>query len=172
MSHLKPPIGDADHLQGPRNAPVSIVEFGDFECPSCGDAYPQLKTVQQIMGDRLCFVFRHFPLSQLHPHAERAAEFSEAAATVGSFWEIHDMLFENQNALDDRSLIRYAERLGIKRTLVDAALNGEFSMRVHEDFASGVRSGVNGTPTFFINGRRHDGRWDANTLLDAVKFLH
>src|SRR5437868_4662937 len=105
MSQLKPPIGPADHAQGPRDAPVTLVEYGDFQCPYCGQAHPEIQAVQQAMGDALCFVFRHFPLSQAHPHAERAAEFAEAAATIDRFWEMHDLLFENQDALDDRSLV-------------------------------------------------------------------
>jgi protein-disulfide isomerase len=150
------------------DAPVVLVEYGDFECPYCGDAYPELKAVQQAMGDGLCFVFRHFPLNQSHPHAQRAAEFAEAAATVGRFWEMHDLLFENQQALGDRSLTLYAERLGMDRKLIEAALSGEFAARVRQDFRSGVRSGVNGTPSLFINGERYEGARDPETLVQLL----
>jgi protein-disulfide isomerase len=161
-------VSDADHAQGPRDARIVLVEYGDFECPYCGEAYPQLKAVQEAMGDALCFVFRHFPLSQAHPHAERAAEFAEAAATIGRFWEMHDLLYENQKALDDRSLASYAAGLGCDRALIESALRGEFAERVHRDFTGGVRSGVNGTPCLFINGQRYEGPWDAESLLDLL----
>ena len=169
MSELKPPVGPDDHTQGPLDAPIVLVEYGDYECPYCGEAYPELKAVQKAMGDSLCFVFRNFPLSQAHPHAARAAEFAEAAATIGRFWEMHDMLYENQSALDDRSLIVYATELGFDQALIESALRGDFSTRVRRDFASGVRSGVNGTPSLFVNGRRYDGPRDADSLIDLFE---
>ena len=169
MSELKPPVGPDDHTQGPLDAPIVLVEYGDYECPYCGEAYPELKAVQKAMGDSLCFVFRNFPLSQAHPHAARAAEFAEAAATIGRFWEMHDMLYENQSALDDRSLIVYATQLGFDQALIESALRGDFSSRVRRDFASGVRSGVNGTPSLFVNGRRYDGPRDADSLIDLFE---
>jgi len=169
MSELKPPVGPDDHTQGPLGAPIVLVEYGDYECPYCGEAYPELKAVQKAMGDSLCFVFRNFPLSQAHPHAARAAEFAEAAATIGRFWEMHDMLYENQSALDDRSLIVYATQLGFDQALIESALRGDFSTRVRRDFASGVRSGVNGTPSLFVNGRRYDGPRDADSLIDLFE---
>jgi protein-disulfide isomerase len=161
-------VSDADHAQGPRDARIVLVEYGDFECPYCGEAYPQLKAVQEAMGDALCFVFRHFPLSQAHPHAEHAAEFAEAAATIGRFWEMHDLLYENQQALDDPSLASYAAGLGCDRALIESALRGEFAARVRGDFTGGVRSGVNGTPCLFINGQRYEGSWDAESLLGVL----
>jgi len=169
MSRLKPEVGVSDHRQGSLEARVVLVEYGDFECPYCGAAYPQLKAVQEAMGETLCFVFRHFPLSQAHPHAQRAAEFAEAAATIGRFWEMHDLLFENQRALDDGSLAARAIALGGAQALIESALRGDFTARVREDFASGVRSGVNGTPGLFINGQRYDGRWGAATLIRVLK---
>jgi len=169
MSELKPPVGPDDHTQGPLDAPIVLVEYGDYECPYCGEAYSELKAVQKAMGDSLCFVFRNFPLSQAHPHAARAAEFAEAAATIGRFWEMHDMLYENQSALDDRSLIVYATQLGFDQALIESALRGDFSTRVRRDFASGVRSGVNGTPSLFVNGRRYDGPRDADSLIDLFE---
>jgi len=169
MSELKALVGPDDHTQGPLDAPIVLVEYGDYECPYCGEAYPELKAVQKAMGDSLCFVFRNFPLSQAHPHAARAAEFAEAAATIGRFWEMHDMLYENQSALDDRSLIVYATQLGFDQALIESALRGDFSTRVRRDFASGVRSGVNGTPSLFVNGRRYDGPRDADSLIDLFE---
>lgn len=166
MSQLKPAVGPADHAQGPLDAPVVLVEYGDYECPYCGEAYPELKEVQETLGDSICFVFRNFPLGNMHPHAERAAEFAEAAATIGRFWEMHDMLFENQQALDDRSLVDYAARVGFDADLVQAVLRGDFAERVRNDFNSGMRSGVNGTPSLFINGQRHDGPRDARSLIE------
>ena len=169
MSQLRPPVSEADHAQGRRDAPIVLVEYGDFECPYCGAAHPQLKAVQEAMGDALCFVFRHFPLGQAHPHAQRAAEFAEAAATIGRFWEMHDLLYEHQHALDDLSLVRYAAALGCDAALIESALRGDFAAKVRADFASGVRSGVNGTPCIFINGQRFEGAWDAESLIELLR---
>jgi protein-disulfide isomerase len=171
MSQLKPPAGPDDHHQGPLDARIVLVEYGDYECPYCGDAYPELKAVQKAMGDALCFVFRNFPLSNAHPHAERAAEFAEAAATVNRFWEMHDLLYENQDALDDRSLVGYGTRLGLGEALIQSALDGAFAARIRRDFEGGVRSGVNGTPSLFINGQRYDGPRDANSLITVLTRL-
>lgn len=169
MTQLKPAVGTDDHIQGSTHAPITLVEYGDYQCPYCGEAYPVLKAVQAEMGDALAFVFRNFPLSNMHPHAERAAEFAEAAATIDRFWEMHDILYENQDALDERSLIGYAVRLGFNKALIDSALHGDFAARVRKDFASGVRSGVNGTPTLFVNGQRYDGPRDADSLIGLFR---
>lgn len=168
---LRIPVGADDHVQGPLDAPIVLVEYGDFQCPYCGEAYPELKAVQAEMGDSLCFVFRHFPLVNAHPHAERAAEFAEAAGTLGRFWEMHDVLYENQSALDDRSLVGYASELGFDRALIESALRGDYAARVRRDFDGGVRSGVNGTPCLFINGRRYDGPRDAQTLVALMRSM-
>ena len=161
MSQLARPVGPGDHVQGPQDAPVTLVEYGDFECPHCGRAHPILTEIRRRMGDRLRFVYRHFPLTQAHPHAEHAAEMAEAAGERGKFWEMHDTLFENQSALDDADLIAYAAALDIDVTWAASVLAEDaFVERVRRDFMSGVRSGVNGTPTFFINGVRDDsGTW-------------
>jgi protein-disulfide isomerase len=152
------------------DAPLTLVEYGDFECPHCGAAHPMVKEIRQQLGDSLRFVFRQFPLTQIHPHAEHAAEASESAAAWDAFWEMHDILFEHQDALADRDLIRYAAAIGIDAQQVAADLAaGTWEERVRRDFLSGVRSGVNGTPTFFINGMRHDGRLDAQNLLAALR---
>jgi len=168
MSGLVLPVGPRDHIQGPADAPVTLVEYGDFECPHCGAAYPIVKGIQRSMGEDLRFVYRHFPLTRVHEHAEHAAEISEAAAQHGKFWPMHDLLFENQDALEDDDLVGYAEHLGIDPEWAAAALaDGRFEPRVREDFSSGVRSGVNGTPTFFINGQRYDGPLDL--LLETLR---
>ena len=167
---LAPPVGERDHVQGPAEAPVTLVEYGDFECPYCGAAHLILKKVQQVMGDQLRFVFRHFPLTQIHPHAEGAAEASEAADAQGQFWEMHDLLFANQRALDPLPLTEYAEELGLDKHRFVRELEGHvYHDRVREDLMSGVRSGVNGTPAFFINGVRYDGSWDLAPLLETLE---
>jgi protein-disulfide isomerase len=166
MSELKPPVGDTDHVQGKRDAAIVLVEYGDYQCPYCGAAYPQIKAVQQSMGERLCFVFRNFPLTNLHPQAMMAASFAEAAATVGKFWEMHDMIFENQRRLNDRSLVDYAKRVGLDDGLIESALQGNFEPKIRADFKTGVRSGVNGTPTLFVNGKRFEGPAEADALLE------
>jgi len=164
------PVGARDHAQGAADAPVTLVEYGDYECPHCGRAYPIVKEVQQRMGAKLRFVFRNFPLSESHPHAQHAAEAAEGAAAHGRLWEMHDVLFEHQRALLDRHLVDYAVELGIDRATFERELHAHtYKARVREDFMSGVRSGVNGTPTFFINGVRHDNSWDVATLTQAIE---
>jgi protein-disulfide isomerase len=165
MSQLKIPVGPDDHTQGPLDAPIVLLEYGDYECPYCGEAYPELKAVQKAMGDSLCFAFRNFPLVNAHPHAERAAEFAEAAATIDRFWDMHDTLYEHQDALDDANLVRYARRLGFDDALIESALRDDFATHIRRDFTGGVRSGVNGTPCLFINGVRYDGPRDAASLI-------
>lgn len=169
MSHLIPPVDAGDHAAGSRLAPIVLVEFGDFQCPYCGAAYPELKAVQQAMGERLCFVFRHFPLVQIHAHALQAAEFAEAAASEGKFWQMHDTLFEHQNALDEAHLVHYAERIGLTAATIEAALQGGFRGKVGSDFESGNHSGVAGTPWLFVNGRHWAGAADAASLLEAFR---
>ena len=167
---LKPPVGANDHVQGSAKAPVTLVEYGDYECPYCGEAYSVVKELQKRLGDQMRFVFRNFPLAQAHPHAEHAAEAAEAAAAQGKFWEMHDMLYENQDALEDEDLVRYARALHLDvPRFVKEMEAGTYTERVREDFRSGVRSGVNGTPTFFINGARHDGPFDLASLLAAIE---
>jgi protein-disulfide isomerase len=163
------PIADRDHLQGSIDAPIRLLEYGDFECPFCGEAYPLVKEVQQELGQRLCFAFRHFPMTTVHPHAQHAAEAAEAAAEQGRFWEMHDILFENQDDLDDEDLAQYAETLGLDaQRLLAEVQSGAYRPRVREDFRSGVRRGVNGTPTFFINGQRYDGERILQELLASL----
>jgi len=167
---LTPPVGVADHATGPAHAPMTLVEYGDFECSFCGQAYPIVKAVQQRLGRRLRFVFRNFPLSESHPHAHHAAEAAEAAGAQGKFWEMHDALYEHQDRLDDRALVGYAAGIGAdaKRVARDIEA-GTYADKVRSDFRGGVRSGVNGTPTFFINGQRYDGSWmDPDAFAQAL----
>lgn len=167
---LTPPVSANDHSSGPEDAPVTLVEYGDYECPSCGAAHPVVQEVQRVLGPKLRFVFRNFPLAQIHPHAKQAAEAAEAAGAQGKFWEMHDVIFENQDALEDADLLRYASSLSLDADRFAAELStGVYTSRVRADFRSGVRSGVNGTPTFFINGARHEESWDLPTLLGAVQ---
>ena len=159
-SRLTPPVSSHDHRAGPDDAAVTLVEYGDYECPYCGMAYPIVKAVQRELGAPLRFVFRNFPLAETHPHARHAAEAAEAAAAQGKFWEMHDMLFEHQAALEDVDLLRYAESLKLDAERIARELEaGTYTKRVRDDFRSGVRSGVNGTPTFFVNGERYEGSW-------------
>jgi protein-disulfide isomerase len=159
-----------DHIQGPADAVVTLVQYGDYECPYCGEAYPIVKQVQARMGERLRFVFRNFPISTSHPHAEQAGEAAEAADAQGRFWEMHDLLYERQNRLTDRDLHAYAEELGLDVERFDKEMAEHVhATRVHEDFMGGVRSGVNGTPTFYVNGVRHDDSYEADVLLDALE---
>ncbi|MGF6773773.1 protein-disulfide isomerase [Paraburkholderia sp. GAS199] len=169
MSHLSPPVGSLDHIQGTVDAPVTLVEYGDFECPYCGAMYGVVKAVQEAMGAQMRFVFRHFPLTDMHPHALHAAQFSEAAAVKGKFWEAHDALYENQQALNDSALLEYGEQLGLHTRDLQGAFDGAYDENIQRDFDSGLRSGVNGTPTLFINGHRYDGDRDVRSLLDALR---
>jgi len=168
-SKLTLPIAERDHIQGPIDARIALVEYGDYECPFCGEVYPVVKAIQQRLGDSLCFAYRNFPLANMHPHSFRAAEAAEAAGAQGKFWEMHDLLFENQDALEDKDLARYAVALGLDaRRLMTEVLAGQYEARVREDFRSGTRGGVNGTPSFFINGARYDGARGLDALLAAV----
>jgi protein-disulfide isomerase len=167
---LHAPVSDRDHAQGAADAPVTLVEYGDYECPHCGRAYPIIKDVQRRLGSRLRFVFRNFPLAEAHPHAQHAAEAAEAAASQGQYWEMHDALFEHQRALADAHLLEYAVTLGLDAEQFRQELASHAHARhVRADFLGGIRSGVNGTPTFFINDVRHDDAWDADTLARALE---
>lgn len=163
-------VGERDHVLGSSRAPVTLVEYGDFECPYCGAAYPIVKSVARRLGPELRFVFRNFPLRELHPHAELAAEAAEAAGAQGVFWKMHDLMFEHQSDLSGGALVRYAA-IAVpdpQRWVVDMH-ERSFNARVREDLASGARSGVRGTPTFFINGVRHDAAYDEVSLILALE---
>jgi protein-disulfide isomerase len=169
MATLKTPVGTQDHIQGNAKAPCTLVEYGDYECPHCGAAYPLVKEIQEHFGKKLRFVFRNFPMTNLHANAQSAAEVAEFAATEGRFWEMHDLIFENQTRLGDYLYTELAKKLKIDPTaLQDSLANETFTKRVRDDFSGGVRSGVNGTPTFFINDRRHDGPIDFDHIVQAI----
>jgi protein-disulfide isomerase len=169
-ARLAVPVSQRDHQQGPATAPVTLVEYGDYECLYCGQAYPIVKEIKLRLGDRLRFVFRNFPITQSHPHAEHAAEAAEAAAAQGKFWEMHDSLFEHQQALDDAHLVHYAVALQLDQEKFEREMTEHvYAPRVREDFMSGIHSGVNGTPTFYINGVRHDASYALETLLAAIE---
>jgi protein-disulfide isomerase len=169
MNHLSIPVSAQDHSAGPANAPVMLVEYGDYQCPYCGEAYPVLKAVQQALGNKLRFVFRNFPISEIHPHALHAAQFAEAAAAIGKFWVAHDMLYERQEALDDRDLVAYGSIIGLDAAKLREAFDGRFDEKIEADFMGGVHSGVNGTPSLFINGLRYDGERDVDSLVAALE---
>lgn len=168
---LTPAVGPDDHVAGPDDAPVTLVEYGDFECSYCGMAYPIVRELRRTLGDGLRFVFRNFPIRESHPHAQHAAEAAEAAAGQGAFWAMHDQLYEHQHALADDALVGYAGAIGIDAERVARELaDGTHTRRVRDHFRSGVRSGVNGTPTFFVNGERYDGTWsDPGAFLRALR---
>ena len=161
---------DRDHIRGSENAPVTLVEYGDYECPYCGQAEVVIRELLDSFGDDLRYVWRHLPLNDVHPHAQMAAEAAEAAAAQGAFWEMHDKLLDHQDALTPPDLGRYAEELGLDvERFWDELRRREHAPRVAEDVASADASGVAGTPTFFINGRRHQGAYDIETLTEAVQ---
>src|ERR671919_100938 len=170
IAKLTLPVSNRDHAQGPERAPVTLVEYGDYECPYCGQAYPMIKSIQERFGYKLRFVFRNFPITQVHPHAQHAAEAAESAGSQNEFWKMHDYLYEHQQQLADKHLRQYASALGMDVERFDDEMARHIhANRVREDFMSGVRSGVNGTPTFYINGIRHDDSWDGKMLLAAIK---
>jgi protein-disulfide isomerase len=172
-SRLTEPVSRRDHVRGLLSGEVSLVEYGDFECPYCRAAEPIVAGLMDTLGDELSVTFRHFPLRTVHPHAQRAAEVAEAAAAQGKFWEMHDTLFANQHALDDADLLQYAAELSldsdrVSRELASHAHGG----RIAEDRESGLNSGVNGTPTFYIDGTRYDGPVALRNMLAAIRQLH
>jgi protein-disulfide isomerase len=170
IARLAVPVNSHDHAQGPPDAPVTLVEYGDFECPDCGNAYPILRRIQKEMGRRLRFVFRHFPRYTIHPHAGIAAQAAEAAAAQGKFWEMHALLFEHQQDLTDSDMVRYALRIGLEPYRFEADLSSQvFAGRVEADYDGGVRSGVKGTPTFFITGERYSGPREYEPLKRAIE---
>ena len=177
QGRLRTPVSDDDHSVGPADAPVTLVEYGDFQCPYCFQAHPIVVRLQERLGDKLRFVFRNFPLAHLHPHAEEAAEAAEsvdASAGAEAYWTMHHTIFEHQqdsaDALDRPHLLGYAAAAGAEPGEIESSLEARtFAARVKADFESGVRSGVNGTPTFFISGVRYDGDWTSpREFLEAL----
>jgi protein-disulfide isomerase len=170
MATLKTPISENDHIRGPMTAAITLVEYGDYQCPHCGMAHPIVNQVQDYFRNSLRFVFRHFPLTEVHPLAEIAAESAEFAGAADMFWEMHDALFESQSILSVPTIFMIADRLRLPEVLLRKALEtGQHRTKVRNDFMGGVRSGVNGTPAFFINGMRHDGPYDFASLASAIQ---
>jgi protein-disulfide isomerase len=158
-----------DHIQGPITAPVTLVEYGDYECPYCAQAYLITKEIQKRLGDKLRFVFRNFPITKIRPHAYETALAAEAAAAQGKFWEMYDYLFKHGQAVTNESLRRSAASLGLNLTKFDSEFYERmYSKHIDEDIQSGNSSGVKGTPTFFINGELYNGSWDLDSLLGAL----
>lgn len=172
MTHLKPAVNSNDHIDGNINAAIELVEYGDYECPYCGRAYPIVKNIQQVLGADLKFVFRNFPLSKIHPHAFAAAVVTEAAALQNRFWQMHDIIFENQRNLNTESIFQFAEALELDMQQFKRDIQRkELLDKVQGDFESGMRSGVNRTPSFFINGEKYEGSWDEKDFLEYLQGL-
>jgi protein-disulfide isomerase len=167
---LSLPITESrDHIQGPATAPVTLVEYGDYECPYCAQAYLITKEIQERLGDKLRFVFRNFPIIKVRPHAYETALAAEAAAAQGKFWEMYDYLFKHGQAVTNDSLRRSAASLGLNLAKFDSEFYERmYSNHIDEDIQSGNSSGVKGTPTFFINGELYNGSWDLDSLLGAL----
>jgi protein-disulfide isomerase len=178
---LRPDVSDRDHAIGSADAPVTLVEYGDYQCPHCYRAHPIVTSIRKQLGAQLRFVFRNFPLAEMHPEAMHAAEAAESvAAHAGeqAYWTMHDLIYEHQqdswDALDDEHLLRYAAKAGAKSQQVQRDIaDGTFEARVRTEFLGGVRSGVNGTPTFFINGQRFEGDWThVPSFIEALREAH
>ena len=167
---LTPPVGKRDHIQGPASAAVTLVEYGDYQCPFCGDTYPIIQQLQKHFGNQLRFVFRNFPLARLHAYAQRAGEAAEAAGAQGKFWEMHDHLYEHQEALDAENLVRAAVAFGLDRVKFSREVAEHvYAARVQQDIDSGIQSDVGGAPTIFINGQRNDDEDDFETLKAKIE---
>ncbi|SRR6266404_1016994 len=167
---IKPQISEFDHVEGKKDAPVELVEYGDYQCPYCGEAYPIIKNIQKELGERLKFIFRNFPLKKIHPDALKAAIASEAADLQGKYWQMHDLLFENQKSLNPHSLLLYADELNLNMDQFEADLvDQRLEKKVLDDFYSGLRSGVNATPTFFINGEKYNDDWRSKRFLEFLQ---
>ncbi len=168
-TNLKPHTNDSDNIQGNLNASITLVEYGDYQCPHCGHAYPIVKNIQKTFGDKLRFVFRNFPLQNIHPMAVSAAIATLAAAKQNKYWEMHDIIFENQSDLYGNSFYHFAQKLGLDLIQFENdVFEKDLSNKVYSDFESGVESGVNGTPTFFINNKRYNGNPSEEDLTDAI----
>jgi protein-disulfide isomerase len=170
MAALKNPVTEKDHIQGNKDAPVTLIEYGDYQCPVCAQAFPIVEEIKKHFGDKLRFVFRHFPLTEMHPFAEPAAETAEFAGEQNKFWEMHDLLYVNQSLLGLPLLLKLASSLNLSEEKLKIALeNGAYRGKIKSDFLSGVYSGVSGTPTFFVNGERHIGLMPFAAMVAAIE---
>lgn len=169
MNTLALPVSQRDHIRGLATAPITLVQYGDYQCPNCATAHLIIQTLQQQLSEQLCFVYRHFPHDDIHPDAQHAAEAAEAANSQGKFWQMHDCLYTNQQALDNGCLVEYAIALGLDiNQFLDEVTGDIHVQRIQEDLESGRASGVTALPTFFINGLRYNGRLEQNALLNAI----
>jgi protein-disulfide isomerase len=169
-SSLIMPVSERDHVRGSRDAAITLVEYGDYECPFCAAAHPMINEILRIYRDDLLFAFRHFPMTETHPHAEAAARLAEAAGVIGKFWPMHDAIYSNPEYVRVGDFPPIAEVAGLEfRHLAEASQDVAITKRLREDFMSGVRSGVNGTPTFFMNGYRYDGDWAGGGLVSELQ---
>jgi protein-disulfide isomerase len=167
---LRPQVSDKDHMEGNIQASIELVEYGDYQCPYCGQAYPIIKNIRKKFSNDLKFIFRNFPLSEIHPQAKLAAVASEAAGRQEKFWEMHDILFENQRRLYHSALMEYAQTIGLEIEQFSKDLeNSNLIEKVEADFESGLRSGVNATPTFFIDGEKYNGSWKEDFLEEYIR---
>lgn len=170
LSTLLLPIQPEDHVEGASHAQYTLVEYGDYECPACGSLFATVRQLREEISDDIRLVFRHYPLSGIHPRAQQAAEAAEAAGAQGRFWEMHNLLFEHQDALASKNLYSYSDRLGLDSTRFRRELKSRaYEERVREDFRRGVMNGVHTTPGLFINGIRHSGGLDFNSILSTLK---
>ena len=162
-----------DHIRGSVNAPIVIIEYGDYECPYTGMAYPIVRQIMRRFGDKVQVAFRNFPLNEIHPHAQYAAEAAEAAAAQDKFWQMHDYLFEHQRALEDSHLLQYAEKVGLDINKFKKEVSGHiYAPLIEESLKSGIDSGVEGTPTFFVNGVLYEDSWDLDTFSKFLEKTH
>jgi protein-disulfide isomerase len=167
---LKPAVSSKDHITGGANAPIELVEYGDYQCPHCGHAHPIIKSILHSLGKDIKFVFRNFPLQEAHPDAVPAAVSTEAAALQDKYWEMHDTLFEHQSHLSAEHLFVYADKTGLDvQKFATDIQKDDLLNKVQNDFESGIRSGVNGTPTFFINGVKYNGSWEKEDFLPYLQ---
>lgn len=170
MAQLKVPVSSEDHIQGSSKALVTLVEYGDYECPFCGSTHPIIKKLESHFGDKLRFVFRNFPLREIHAHAEGSAEAAEYAASQNKFWEMHDLIYENQEDLSLEGLQAMGQSIGLDPKEIEIAiLSRQFEEKIRKDFMGGVKSGVNGTPSFYINDHKYEGRYLFPDLKAAIE---
>lgn len=169
---LKPPVSTGDHHQGNPSAPIVLLEYGDYACPYCGEAYPVIEKIKETLGDKLSFVFRYFPLEAVHPNANNAALAAEAASKQGKFWQMHDLLYINQDKLEWDGLVAMADTIGLDLVKFEADIkSGQLQDKIDDDLESGLRSGVNGTPSFFVNGEKYNGDWAYEEFLTYLNGL-
>jgi len=171
-TQLKPPVNKKDHIQGDPDAPIELLEYGDYQCPHCGRAYPIIKNIQKRLGKKLKFAFRNFPLTEIHPDAFNAAVAAEAAGQQKKFWEMHDIIFEHQRLLATENILMYAKETGLNMAEFSRDIQSDvFLNKVEDDIESGIRSGVNGTPSFYVNGKKYNGSWEEEEFVNFLSQL-